>query len=68
MPKNKVKTHKAFVKRIKITGRKKIMHKRTMQDHFNAKQSGTDRINKRREKEIHFTKKKKLVKKSGIKF
>jgi len=35
-----LKTRKAVAKRIKITARKKFLHRARGQDHFNAKQSG----------------------------
>ncbi len=34
------KTNKSFLKRVKITGRGKMMKRPPHQDHFNAKESG----------------------------
>lgn len=34
------KTNRSFLKRVKITGRGKIMKRPPHQDHFNAKESG----------------------------
>lgn len=44
----KLKTRKSALKRIKITGQKKILHRRTGQDHFNAKESGRKTRHKRK--------------------
>jgi len=49
----KIKTHKATAKRFKITKRKKKVMKRTGgQDHFNARESGKIKRNKRRDGQI----------------
>jgi len=44
----KLKTKKALLKRIKITGRKKILRRITRQSHFNAKESGKKTRKKRK--------------------
>ncbi len=44
----KLKTRKALLKRIKITGRKKIMRRKIHQGHFNAKDSGNQTRRKRK--------------------
>lgn len=36
----KIKTHKATVKRFKITGNNKILKRKAGQDHFNSRESG----------------------------
>jgi len=36
----KLKTHKALVKRIKISKRKKILKRATGQNHYNSKENG----------------------------
>ena len=41
------KTNKSFLKRIKITGRGKIMKRPPHQNHFNAKDSGNQTRQKR---------------------
>lgn len=41
---SKLKTNKALLKRLKITGRKKLLRRPTHQNHFNAKYPG--RINR----------------------
>jgi len=43
-----LKTHKATVKRFRITKTGKIKKKRAGQDHFNARETGKVRRNKRR--------------------
>lgn len=43
----KLKTKKALLKRIKITGSGKILKRRPHQDHFNAKESGNQTRGKR---------------------
>lgn len=49
MTKNKLKTRKALLKRIKKTGRGKFMKRHTNQDHINAKDSGNKTRSKRKE-------------------
>ena len=44
----KLKTRKALLKRIKITGRKKILKRALHQSHFNAKESGNKTRSKRK--------------------
>lgn len=41
------KTNKSFLKRIKITGRGKLMKRPPHQDHFNAKEPGQGARNKK---------------------
>jgi len=45
----KVKTHKGTAKRIRKTGSGKLMARSTGQDHFNSRESGKTRKNKRRD-------------------
>ena len=47
MPKIKVK--KALTKKVKITGTGKVMRRRTGQNHFNAKESGSKTRKKRKD-------------------
>ncbi|MFH1598435.1 MAG: 50S ribosomal protein L35 [Patescibacteria group bacterium] len=49
----KIKTHKATAKRIKITRGKKMMQRRSGQDHFNARESGRITKKKRRDRTIN---------------
>ena len=46
---SKIKTHKATAKRFKITKNKKIKQRKAGQDHFNARESGKTKRNKRRD-------------------
>lgn len=45
----KIKTHKATVKRFVITKTNKIKQRKAGQDHFNARESGNVKRNKRRD-------------------
>jgi len=54
----KLKTHKATAKRVKVTkGKKyrKLMTKRSGQDHFNARDTGKETRRKRRGKQVDHT-------------
>lgn len=43
----KIKTHKATVKRFKVTGTGKVLKRKAGQDHFNARESGNTTRGKR---------------------
>ena len=45
----KIKTHKATVKRFKVTGSGKLRKRKAGQDHFNSRESGNTTRNKRRD-------------------
>lgn len=45
----KIKTHKATVKRFKVTGKGKLMQRKGGQDHFNSRETGQMRRQKRRD-------------------
>jgi ribosomal protein L35 len=47
-----LKTRKIIAKRVKITKKKKIIHRTCGQDHFNAKESSKVTKNKRRLREL----------------
>ena len=47
----KLKTHQATAKRFVITKRK-VLKRKAGQDHFNARESGTTRMGKRRDVEL----------------
>jgi len=53
----KLKTHKATVKRYRLSGakkgKKKIIRRKAGQDHFNAHESGKITMNKRRDISAH---------------
>jgi large subunit ribosomal protein L35 len=48
----KVKTHKATVKRFRVTAKGKLMKRTAGQDHFNARESGVVTRRKRRDMAI----------------
>lgn len=43
-----MKTNKSYTKRIKVTKNGKLVARKAGQNHFNARQTGRDRIKKRR--------------------
>lgn len=51
----KQKTHKAFAKRVKITGTGRILKRTAGQDHFNSAESGKTTRNKRSDSELSKT-------------
>ncbi|MHB8660496.1 MAG: 50S ribosomal protein L35 [Minisyncoccota bacterium] len=50
-----MKTNKSYSKRIRVTRRGKLVARRPGQNHFNAKQSGSERSRKRRAVTINLT-------------
>lgn len=48
-----MKSNKSFLKRIKVTKNGKLVTRRPGQDHFNAKESRSSQLNKKRTQ--HFT-------------
>lgn len=48
----KLKTHKALKKRVRITAKKKVVIRTSGQDHFNSRETGKVKRNKRRDKEL----------------
>jgi large subunit ribosomal protein L35 len=44
---SKIKTHKATVKRFKVTGKGKLTQRKAGQDHFNARETGNTTRSKR---------------------
>lgn len=48
----KLKTHKALKKRIRITAKKKVLIRTAGQDHFNSRESGKVKRNKRQDKTL----------------
>ena len=48
----KLKTKKLVSKRVKITGKKKILIRSGGQDHFNSRETGNTTKNKRRDKQL----------------
>lgn len=47
-----MKTNKSYTKRIKVTKNGKLIARRPGRNHFNAKQSGAERLAKRRTQRI----------------
>ena len=45
----KIKTHKATAKRFTMTGAGKVLRRKSGQDHFNARETGNTKRNKRRD-------------------
>jgi len=58
----KLKTRKALLKRIKITGKKKILVRKVHQGHFNAKDSGNQTRKKRKTSKLLSVDSKKIKK------
>jgi len=52
-----MKTNKSYQKRLKITKNGKILTRKPGQNHFNAKESGTKTLQKKRKVEFHMTNK-----------
>ena len=50
-----MKTNKSFTKRLKVTKNGKIIGRKAGQGHFNAKESGSQKQNKKRSMEMHFS-------------
>ena len=48
----KMKTRKALVKKVKITGTGKVLRRYTKQNHFNSKQTGNLKRKKRSDVEV----------------
>lgn len=48
----KIKTRKAVAKRFTVTKKKKVIKRTAGQDHFNARESGNTKRNKRRDSQI----------------
>ena len=57
---NKLKTNKSLLKRIKITGSKRILKMPLHQSHFNAKESGNKTREKRKMNEMSSSDMKKI--------
>ncbi|OHA40655.1 MAG: hypothetical protein A3G59_03515 [Candidatus Taylorbacteria bacterium RIFCSPLOWO2_12_FULL_47_20] len=52
-----MKTNKSFTKRIKVTKNGKLISRKPGQNHFNAKDSGRQTMNKRRAVSLHLSNK-----------
>lgn len=58
----KLKTRKAVAKRVKITAKKKVLHRYTGQDHFNSRDAGKATRRKRSDEEAFKTDAKNILK------
>lgn len=58
---SKLKTHKAVAKRFTITKGEKIKQRKAGQDHFNARETGKVKRNKRRDINTHQSIKKNIM-------
>lgn len=47
-----MKTNKSYTKRLKVTKNGKIIARKAGQNHFNAKESGSERLNRKRTQQI----------------
>lgn len=45
----KLKTHKALIKRVRLTKKKKVMRRATGQNHFNSKETGQEGREKKKD-------------------
>ncbi|HRH25519.1 MAG TPA: 50S ribosomal protein L35 [Parcubacteria group bacterium] len=52
-----IKTNKSFAKRIKVTKKGKILVRKTGQNHFNAKESSSEKVAKGKLGEFHMSNK-----------
>jgi ribosomal protein L35 len=52
-----MKTNKSYTKRLKVTKNGKIIARKPGQNHFNAKQSGRKRLNRKRTQTLTLSKK-----------
>ena len=52
-----MKTNKSYSKRIRVTKNGKLVARKTKQNHFNAKESGTSHLKKKRMQSPVFTNK-----------
>lgn len=57
---SKIKTHKATAKRFILTKGNKLKQRKAGQDHFNARESGNTKRNKRRDIDTNATLKKSI--------
>jgi ribosomal protein L35 len=52
-----MKTNKSYTKRIKVTKNGKLIARKAGQNHFNARQTGRQRLNRKRTQTISMSKK-----------
>jgi len=58
----KLKTRKAVAKKIKITGRKKLLRRYTKQNHYNSRETGKFKRKKRGDRRLFKTDEKNMLK------
>lgn len=58
----KLKTNKALVKKVKITKNKKLIRRSTGQNHFNAKNTGSETRAKRSDKRLNKSDERNVIK------
>ena len=54
-----IKTNKSYTKRIKVTKNGKLIARKAGQNHFNSRQTGRQRLNRKRTQELTMTAKNK---------
>jgi ribosomal protein L35 len=52
-----IKTNKSYTKRIKVTKNGKLIARKAGQNHFNSRQTGTQRLNRKRTQTIKMSNK-----------
>lgn len=52
-----IKTNKSYTKRIKVTKNGKLIARKAGQNHFNARQTGRQRLNRKRTQELSMSNK-----------
>ncbi len=52
-----IKTNKSYTKRIKVTKNGKLIARKAGQNHFNSRQTGTQRLNRKRTQAIKMSNK-----------
>ncbi len=50
-----IKTNKSYTKRIKVTKNGKLIARKAGQNHFNSRQTGRQRLNRKRTQELTMT-------------
>jgi ribosomal protein L35 len=58
----KIKTNKSLAKKVKVTKKKKVLMRATKQNHYNSKQTGSEKRRKRSDKRLFKTDEKNVLK------
>lgn len=56
-----MKTNKSYTKRIKVTKNKKVLSRKPGQGHFNAKESGSEKMAKKRTNKVFWGNNKRIT-------